>query len=313
MKKLIIFFLSVILIINYVNLAANNYIYSEKEQKTSATSRLENELCNFRFVLEDSDGFGWFTEMGIGITVDGVDYGLLYLPFGLGNYSSEEVIALPSGEIQLSWIGVFFESYHFKIYNSSDELIYSSLFPLYAGVFLTYQNECIECVPVTDFEGEYIYEEHQVNLNWKAPESTDLTGFDVYRNDELIGHLPPATTFYSDYTAELEDGNYKYCVIPVYPSICTLEDECFEIYISNVGITNYKNNIMVYPNPATNVINVAGDLVSAIKMYNNTGQLILIQHNTNTINVFSLQNGIYTLSIETSTGHTTQKKLIVNH
>jgi len=197
--------------------------------------------------------------------------------------------------------------------NPLDELIYTSPHNLNGGLFLTYQNECIECLPITDFEGVYISEEHQVNLSWKTPESDDLKGFDIYRNDELIDHVPPSTVFYSDNTAELEEGDYKYCVLPVYPSECTLDEECFETYINNVGIANYKDNIMVYPNPATNFINISGNIVSEVRIYNNIGQLILNEYNTNEINVSQLTNGIYILSIDVSTGQIIQKKIIINH
>jgi len=79
MKKLVIFFLSVILTINYVNLAANNYIYSEKEQKTNATDRFENEMCEIRIFMWNTAGTGWYNNSGIEITVDEVDYGTIKL------------------------------------------------------------------------------------------------------------------------------------------------------------------------------------------------------------------------------------------
>jgi len=311
MKKNITFLFSVLLIMNFVTLSANDYIYSENEQKPYTTSRSESTLCNFRFVLEDKFGSGWIPDVGIGITVDGVDYGFLNLPWGTP--SAEEIIPLPSGEVLFSWIGFFPIRYYFEIYNSLDELIYTSPEDMYAGVFLTYQNECVECIPITDFEGVYIPEEDQVNLSWKSPESTDLIGFDIYRNDELIDHLSPATIFFSDHTAELEDGDYKYCVVPVYPSVCALEDKCFETYISNVGIVTYKDNILIYPNPANNMINIFGVDIANVKIFNNIGQLVLFQQNTNKINLSALINGIYILSIETLTERIIHKKIIINH
>jgi len=331
MKKLFIFLFSVILTMNCVNIAAQNPFCTLKgnpfvgnnpttkevqyeRQKSYHSAYFDGEKCSFRLRLQDPVGNGWSSKVGIQITVDGVDYGIATLPFVGGNYA-EIIKILPSGEIQFTWLGEFnYVRNCFEIYNPSDSLIFKSdLYLPPDEVFLTYQNECVECVPITDFKGVYILEQHQVNLTWKSPENDDIIGFDIYRNDELIEHIPPATIFYSDNTAELEDGDYKYCVIPVYPSICNMEDECFETYISNVGITNYKDHIMIYPNPATNFINISGDMVSEIKMYNNIGQLILTQHNTNTINVSGLTNGIYLLAIETSTGYNTQTKLIINH
>jgi hypothetical protein len=86
---------------------------------------------------------------------------------------------------------------------------------------------------------------------------------------------------------------------------------CFETTIIHVGIKDYETHITIYPNPATNVIHISGDMVLEVKMYNNIGQLILNQYNTNTINVSELQNGFYILSVETTTKQITQKKLII--
>jgi hypothetical protein len=293
MKKIIILLFSVILTMSHVN------------------AHIASDSCNFKFILWDSEEIGWSPDAGIVITVDGVDYGFLNLAWGTP--SIEKIVALPSGEMQLFWTGMFRSRYHFEVYNASNELIYPSPEDLSGGLFFTYQNECpseIECLPITDFEGVYIKEEKQVNLSWVAPVSADLTGFDIFRNDSLIINLSSSTLSYSDNTAELEDGDYKYCVIPVYPFECTLDDKCFETYISNVGIKDYQDNIMIYPNPATNMIHLSGDMILGVRIYNNIGQLIINKCNTNIIDVSKLTNGIYIVSIETSTGNI-QKKIVI--
>ena len=306
---------------NCVNLAAQNpYCEWDSKHRTGNITNItdlilnEGEGCSFLFILKDALTSGWSSSCGIQISVDGVDYGIVTLPWQQGNYA-EIIKMLPSGKVQFTWLGSYdYLRNCFRIYNSSNELIYESPYPgLDDEVFLIYQNECPECIPLTDFEGIYIAEEHQVNLNWTAPESADLIGFDIYRNDILIDHLSLSIVFYFDNTAELEDGDYKYCVVPVYPSECTLDEECFETYISNEGIVDNKDNILIYPNPATHSINISGNMVSEVRIYNNIGQLILTQHNTNTINVSKLTNGIYILSIEISTGYISHKKIIINH
>jgi hypothetical protein len=290
MKKIIIFLFSVILTMNCVN------------------AHIASDPCNFKFVLWDDFPFGWPSTTGIAITVNEIDYGFVNLPWGTP--SAEVIVLLPSGEVQMVWHGGFVLGYHFEVYNPSDELIYTSPDDIIEEPFFTYQNECPECLPIIDFEGVYIQEEAQVNLSWKTPESTALIGFDIYRNDILIDHVDKTTIFYSDSTANLESGNYKYCVAPVYPFECNLDDECFETPI-NTGIKDYKDNIMIYPNPASNVVNITGTGIVNVKIFNNLGQLILTQHNTNTINVSGLQTGIYLLSIETLTKTTIQKKIII--
>jgi hypothetical protein len=314
MKKHLIFLLSVILTLNYLTLAANDYLYGEK----NTPNRSEGEMCEIRIFMWNTEGTGWYNNSGIEITVDGVNYGgIIKIPYAFEIYEGEETVLIPSGEVLFSWIGHIDASFcGFEIYNTLGELIYTSPndHPI-EGLFFTYQNECPtyeECLPITDFEGIYIPEDKQVKLTWVAPESDYLKGFDIYRNEELIDQLLPDTTFYTDNTENLKNGTYKYCVIPVYPFVCNLDEECFEAHI-NVGVADYNHNILIYPNPANNVINITGDRVSTVKMYNNIGQLILTQHNTNTINVSTLTNGLYLLTIELTTGDTTQKKIIVNH
>jgi hypothetical protein len=129
MKKITIFLISAILTMNCVN------IYAQTEMN-------KTEGCNFRFVLESPYGVGWFPETGIMVTIDSVDYGFINLPLGVP--SAEETLLLPSGKILFSWVGSTLAGNinYFEIYNSSDELIYTSpdLHP--AGLLFTYQNEC---------------------------------------------------------------------------------------------------------------------------------------------------------------------------
>ncbi len=64
-----------------------------------------------------------------------------------------------------------------------------------------------------------------------------------------------------------------------------------------------EDNFSVYPNPATNQlsINTNGLPVSDINIYNTTGQLVLVvnQPQSNTIDISSLNNGIYITEIKT--------------
>jgi hypothetical protein len=131
MKKNVIFLISAILSMTYVNLSAQ-------------TERNTINGCSFRFVLSDPAGFGWASGRGINVTVDDVDYGFVNLPWGTP--SAEETLLLPSGEARFSWIGGIFQyvRHYFEIYNSSNDLIYTSPddYNLPEGLFFTYQNEC---------------------------------------------------------------------------------------------------------------------------------------------------------------------------
>jgi len=316
MKKFAIFLISATLLVCNLNLNAQNPFCKWDETKagkwlnfTHNINLIEGEGCSFRFVLKDPNGSGWNTGAGIIVTVDNIEYGTVTLPWGSGNYK-EEVVSLPSGEVQFSWTGPYnMGKVCFEIYCSTNELIYRNPQFLSEGLFFTYQNEC--CIPLTDFEGEYNQETKQVNLSWVTPTSVDLKGFNIYRNDELLAQIEDTINSYSTHTGGLETGKYKYCVVPVYPFTCSFEEECFEIDIE-VGIKNYDSTLSLYPNPATHSITISGDMVVNAKIHNSVGQLILSQHNTNVINVSVLTNGIYILAVETSAGNTIHKKIIIN-
>jgi hypothetical protein len=293
MKKIVIFLISAILSITYVNLSAQT-----------------EEGCSFRFVLESPSGFGWNTGYGITVTVDDVEYGFVTLPWGTP--SAEETIIVPSGEVHFVWTGYTFSpnSHYFEIYNSLDELIYTSPEMIPDYLFFIYQNECPKCIPLTDFEGEYIPETKQVNLSWTAPTSVHLTGFDIFRNDALIDHVAPTAIFYSDHTAGLAAGDYKYCVVPVYPFSCDLEDECFETTIP-VGINNYSSGIRLFPNPASNVVHLSGTDRAAVKVFNSMGQLMNSYDNVNSVSVSSYKTGIYFFNVATIDGDVGVFKVVV--
>ena len=79
--------------------------------------------------------------------------------------------------------------------------------------------------------------------------------------------------------------------IPIIDSDCSLATATFE-----------KNEVLVYPNPAKNTLNISGvSSIVNIKIYNVLGQMV--QENTSTaIDVSGLKAGNYFVRIETSEG-----------
>jgi len=206
MKKFAIFLISATLLICSVNLNA------------------QTDGCQFRFVLGSPIGTGWAPGTGITVTVDSVEYGFVTLPWG--TTSAEETLQLPSGEVHFLWLGdISFNPLrnYFEIYNSLDELIYTS--------------------------------------------------------PEEFGNLPETFFIY--------------------------QNEC------NIGIKNYSSAIKLYPNPANNIVNISGENISTVKVFNNLGQLINTYYNVNSINVSSYQKGIYIFNITTMEGKNKAYKILI--
>ena len=87
------------------------------------------------------------------------------------------------------------------------------------------------------------------------------------------------------------------------------------VWIDNVkvmngtGIEEIANDVNVYPNPATDMINITTpDNVLRVEIFNMQGQLVKAESGeVNTISVKDLANGIYTLKLTTDNGSSVHK------
>lgn len=86
----------------------------------------------------------------------------------------------------------------------------------------------------------------------------------------------------------------------------------FEIRQSgNLGIGDFeKQAVTLYPNPATDVINIQAQAdIDSVKVYNSLGQQVLTA-NTETINVSNLPGGIYIVEVQFADKTVTTQKII---
>jgi hypothetical protein len=67
----------------------------------------------------------------------------------------------------------------------------------------------------------------------------------------------------------------------------------------------------VYPNPASNVLNVKSQETLNLEIYNNLGQFILRSNNSNSVDVSSLSRGVYFIKVSNGI-NTSTKKFIKN-
>ena len=262
--------------------------------------------CYFRFVLQNSTGSmqGWKGSYII-IAVNEENYCTVTLQ---GNYFAEKIIFIPSGALTFTWVlvGNYGPACEFDIYNPLDELLFSieGIFDE-IGMFLEYENKCSDgnqdCDPATNLLAST--DHTTVHLTWEGAADS----YFIMKNGTVIDEV--TETHFLD--EDIEDGFYSYCIMANYSDGCTSPLVCDDITI--LSVVEHKSNIVIYPNPARNIVTISGTDMINVKIFNNMGQLILIQNNTNTINVSTLTNGIYILSIELPAGYTTQKKLIINH
>ncbi|MDL2227337.1 C25 family cysteine peptidase [Bacteroidales bacterium OttesenSCG-928-K03] len=266
--------------------------------------------CTMTFKMWDSSGDGWDNNGRISIKQNNVEIATVRLE--TGNYGTTTK-DLPTGELDFVWI--YGNSYDyensFEIYNYNNELIYKTSGTPQAGSFLIYENTCSSGSGNT-FEApkELVVEivESTVTISWVEPEEREWTNFSILKDGLLLDVI--TETIYVE--NEVEEGAHTYCVIANYDDGSSVP-VCENVVVSPVGISTFDNNIIVYPNPATNNVTVKGNDILVIKVYNTHGQLILVEKDTEVINVSSFNNGIYIFSIETKDGSRVQRKIIVSH
>ena len=151
--------------------------------------------------------------------------------------------------------------------------------------------------------------DNSVHLTWTEPVTIPLS-YNIYRNDTLLTNTP--STQYHD--APVANGQQNYCVTAVYdlgesPKVCTIA--WITVGVPNTDEASYK----VYPNPATEVINVVAPVkFNEVRLINSQGQIVYRNINKDTnlhILTEGFEPGMYILQIYTGT-QIISKKVSVN-
>jgi hypothetical protein len=164
-------------------------------------------------------------------------------------------------------------------------------------------------------------------------DSSQIIGYNVFRTDEtgtgpytqLNGAPVTATTYVDTYPGTLEAGTFMYYVTAVYndsqtgtflcesPGSDTIMVEFPAIGINETG----KSSVMIFPNPATEVVNIKSDAtIATIEVMNFVGQTVYtvsdVRLKTAKVNVTTLTAGVYFVKVTTDQGIRTAK-ITVTH
>jgi len=137
-----------------------------------------------------------------------------------------------------------------------------------------------------------------------------LIGYNVYRDGSVVGDTDE--TEYTDVVPS--SGTYNYYVTAVYDE--GESDPSNEVTVT--VITSVEENLFnltsVYPNPATDVVNIESAYqIESVKVFNYNGQVIANETVNNTmykVNTSNFNTGLYFFQIETTEG-TISKRVIV--
>ena len=171
------------------------------------------------------------------------------------------------------------------------------------------------------------YNHTPMGIQKSVSDSSTLIGYNVYRTDETgIGAFSKlnaspvtATTYVDTYPSTLEDGTFLYYVTVQFNDsqtglpLCESPSDTIEVTFPAVGVNELTNGqIMVYPNPASELVNVKSDYtITGIDVINFVGQTVWTVSNvdakTAKINVTSLRSGVYFVKVSTDQGIRTVK------
>jgi len=185
------------------------------------------------------------------------------------------------------------------IYSSTDfgttwSKIYNG--PITKVEYSTVQNGQIVGIAATttDSPSKIIYS-NNAGAVWQEKNSSDY--FDTVIRDGAV-------RFINDTTAEVYLSTYSLGVLKDIISFSSLQTSDPQIR---------KEDIAVYPNPATDVIHIKTGKNKArfkVSFYNAAGQMVLHSENNESIPISTLEKGIYLLKIEQENASTFIKKII---
>jgi hypothetical protein len=137
----------------------------------------------------------------------------------------------------------------------------------------------------------------QISLSWTAPVNNDGKGYNVFRNDTLLNLVPLVNSTYTD--NPVATGKQTYCVKVVYPA-GESDAVCTDALVM-LGIPENRILVNVYPNPATELINIETAIeFSQVNIFNILGQEVYscrTQGKNLKILTEGFKHGVYVLQI----------------
>ncbi|HPX33934.1 MAG TPA: T9SS type A sorting domain-containing protein, partial [Bacteroidales bacterium] len=147
------------------------------------------------------------------------------------------------------------------------------------------------------------------NAKW-VNTSRALVGYDIKRDGQVIGSVGPTVTTYTD--SNVQGGTRIYNVGAHYTE-CTAWSDPATINVFVTELSPDATTLRIYPNPASETVNIESTTIKQIIIVNNLGQVVydsLFNNDYVQINTSNLRKGMYVIFIRTA-GTTFTEKLII--
>lgn len=156
--------------------------------------------------------------------------------------------------------------------------------------------------------------EHQIRWNISDTTNVDIAGYNLYKNDTVIGEMLAGSSF--DYEYLHQAGEYVYCIEPVFADGCTGTVACDTVKATaGIQTRNFSDLLKMRPNPVRSVLHVkAPERLAVARCYDGKGIERLSKTTDKqkiTLKTDRLSPGIYYLQVVTQNGDSGVKKFIV--
>ena len=154
--------------------------------------------------------------------------------------------------------------------------------------------DCVVLETIEVNEGEtFTLPDYVANGDTTATDNCSVT----ITQDPAAGTVLVPDTYQFTFTATDASGNTDTCT----------QNLIIEEVLS-VQDVSLENAVSIYPNPATDVIQIASRVaLTTVEVYNINGQLVLTNNSAEEINISKLSSGVYFVTLYSETGFVTRK------
>lgn len=300
---------------NYSAYAVSNDIIG----RWGKTSQMYGTTCAWDITVSTKSYQGWN-----GASIKLLSGGNVFEEITVKDYKPVNLqVQVPEGEISCVWTApaTKISSMSIKIKNSYGDVIYefsgsSSL--LQEGVIYSVNNDCDNCKAPKGLSAEIITvdDKYGVMVSWENVGSPE--GYKVYKSAnnedyEVLSNVESTANQYFD--AYDADGVFYYKVTS-YSANCesmpavTSDYNSDYVMIEIVSIDENFVSAIIYPNPASEILNISAEGLKNISVFNVVGQKIIdesVATDEYRLDVSGLKNGMYMLKVSSVKGDFTRK------
>ncbi len=230
------------------------------------------------------------------------------------------MMQMPEDEVSFVWHApkMKISSMTIKIKNSAGETVYEfsgASTELQEGVLCSGNNSCDNCKAPKNFAAEITTVEAKsgVMLLW---DKTETQYYKVYRSTDNETYTEIAKVSENQYFDANDNNGMYYYQVTSFNDDCesmpavTSDNDSDYVAVEIMSVGENHINARVYPNPASEQLNIFAEGMTNIAIYNVMGQKVMsedVDSDMISLDINALGNGLYTLDISSRKGGIKQK------